>query len=270
MEKNDLAVGCVVDMVFEQFASKITIQGLSKYHDQNGKRLHVIDNLSLNIRKGEFLSIVGPSGCGKSTLLSIMAGLEKNFTGTVDMQEVPKGRVSFVFQSPRLLPWQNVRNNVKFSLEATKVFPKEKWDAKASEVLSIVGLSGFDRAFPNQLTGGMQTRVAIARALATEPEVLLMDEPFSSLDEITARNLRRELLSIWEKTGTTIVFVTHDINEAVFMADRILLLTSRPARLHREVSIDLDRPRSYSNPILVNYEAQLLAALEEVLERAAC
>ena len=268
MEKDNLGLGNHTSMSFERFAPKITIRNLTKYHDQNDKRLHVINDLSLSIGKGEFLSIVGPSGCGKSTLLSIIAGLEKKYSGTVDMESVPKGRVSFVFQSPRLLPWHNVKNNVKFSLEATKVFPREKWEEKASHVLSIVGLLGFEKAYPNQLSGGMQTRVAIARALATEPEVLLMDEPFSSLDEITARSLRRELLSIWEKTGTTIVFVTHDINEAVFLADRILLLTARPARLHKEIAIDVKRPRTYTNPILVKYEAELLAALEEVLDTA--
>ena len=248
--------------------SSISIRNISKSFVQGTSKLTVINDFSCNIGAGEFLSFVGPSGCGKSTLLTIIAGLDLKYEGRLEIggHSLAKPRISFVFQTPRLLPWRNVKDNIRFSLEATNIFPREEWDNRISDVLSIVGLLGYESAYPNQLSGGMQTRVAIARAFVTKPNILLMDEPFSNLDEINARKLRKELLSIWEKKKTTIVFVTHDINEAVFLADRILLLTPRPAKLFKEISIDIPRPRSYSNPNLFQYESTLLSALEQMLE----
>ncbi len=245
--------------------AKISIRNLSKYHEHAGKILQVIENLSLAVSEREFLCIVGPSGCGKSTLLSIVAGLDKNYKGEIYINSESGAHIAFVFQNPRLLAWRNVWNNVKFGLEASRALPTQEWNKKISDALSTVGLLGFEKAFPNQLSGGMQTRVSIARAIATEPDILLMDEPFSNLDEITARKLRKELLSIWGKKRMTLMFVTHDTNEAAFLGDRVVLLTPRPARFFREIVIDIPRPRLYTNPRVLEYENKLLIGLEEML-----
>lgn len=213
-------------------------------------RLRVIDGLTIRVKSGSFAVIIGPSGCGKSTLLNIVAGITKVESGKIfveghDVSVNPEYRrkIGYVFQHPRLLEWRTLKENIKFALRAVGSIPKEKWDEVAEKYLKLVGLDGFVNYYPLQVSGGMQQRAAIARALAINPEILLMDEPFSHLDEITAETLRKELIKIWSMEGKrkTIIFVTHDLREAVYLADEIFMLTPRPARLYKHYVVEVPR-----------------------------
>jgi len=202
-----------------------------------------LQNVSLTIHPGEFVSIVGGSGCGKTTLLRIVAGLETDFEGvvTLDASRItgPGLERGVVFQEHRLLPWLTVRDNVAFG----KTGQKKASSPGISHYLDLVGLSDFADAYPYQLSGGMSQRVAIARALAGQPEVLLLDEPFASLDALTRTRMQEELLRIWQAERTTVLLVTHDIEEAVFLADRVIVMSARPGTVRRVVHVDLPRPR---------------------------
>ena len=184
------------------------------------------------------MSIVGPSGCGKSTLLNLVAGIDTPTTGEVRSD----GVVGFVFQRPRLLDWRTVRQNVELPLEESELSKAER-RARVERYLELVGLDGYQDYFPQQISGGMQQRVAMARALAIHPSILVMDEPFSGLDAITAERMREELVRIWQETKKTVLFVTHDIGEAVFLSQRVFIMTAKPARLHASVSVDIPYPR---------------------------
>ena len=218
------------------------------YSDAKQHERKVLDHVTLQIRKGEFVSLLGPSGCGKTTLLRIIADLQKQTSGTVRVMglHAKQARLShkygMVFQSPALLEWRTVLGNVELPLELQKV-PKKERRERALAQLKIVDLQGYENSYPHELSGGMQQRVGIARALVCEPEILLMDEPFSALDEFTKERLHGDLLRIWRKTEKTIVFVTHNISEAVFLSDRVCVLSSNPARLAAVVNIYLPRPR---------------------------
>ncbi len=232
---------------------KIIVKELAKHFIRpDGSRLDVIAGLSFEVKEGEFVSILGPSGCGKSTLLNILGGLDHLSGGEILVGERPfltgaNGvKLGFVFQQPRLLNWRSVLQNVKLPLEHGSM-AKEKQSQLAQRYLELVKLKGFEDYFPQQLSGGMQQRVAIARALVIEPEVLLMDEPFSSLDELSARKMRAELIRIWRETGKTIIFVTHDINEAVYLSNRLLIVTERPARIYDSLIVDVNYPRDYDD-----------------------
>ncbi|HEX3048614.1 MAG TPA: ABC transporter ATP-binding protein [Bacillota bacterium] len=211
--------------------------------------IEVLNGVDLEIRKGEFLVIVGPSGCGKSVFLDIIAGLTNSTGGNIYHDdkpvEGPNPKTGYVFQQYALFPWRNAISNVEIGLEKQGI-PKEKRVEIAGKLLAQFGLSGYADRFPYQLSGGMQQRVAIARALATNPDVLLMDEPFAALDAQTREILQNELLKIWEGTGTTVVFVTHSIEEAVFLADRVVVMTARPGVVKQFIEIDLPRPRDES------------------------
>ena len=215
-----------------------------------GKRfgdLEALRDIHLTIKRGEFISVVGPSGCGKTTFLRIIAGLEPASIGEVllDGRTVrePTGDRGFVFQNDSLLPWRTVFDNAIIGREvATGVGPAER--KQALELLKLVGLEGFERYYPRQLSGGMRQRVNLARALAIDPEILLMDEPFAALDAQTREIMQAELLRIWERGQKTVLFVTHQIDEAVFLSDRVLVFARRPGRLQEEVNIDLPRPRT--------------------------
>jgi NitT/TauT family transport system ATP-binding protein len=206
----------------------------------------VLDGIELSIRKGEFITLVGPSGSGKSVLLDIIGGLSQASDGVVrldgDRIVKPDPKTGYVFQQYALFPWRTALANIEYALEVRGV-PKRERTERARYFLSLFGLAGFEDRYPNQLSGGMQQRVAIARALATEPQVLLMDEPFAALDAQTRDILQGELLKIWEKINTTVVFVTHSIDEAIFLADRIVVMTARPGRVKEIIDIDLPRPR---------------------------
>jgi NitT/TauT family transport system ATP-binding protein len=208
--------------------------------------IEVLDGFDLTIKKGEFLVLVGPSGSGKSVFLDIVGGLSAPTSGVVylddQLVEAPSAKTGYVFQQYALFPWRTALSNIEFGLE-TRGVPKEERVKTARELLAIFGLSDFEDRFPYQLSGGMQQRVAIARALATKPEVLLMDEPFAALDAQTREILQNELIRIWEGTDTTVIFVTHSIDEAVFLADRVAVVTARPGKVKEIIDIDLPRPR---------------------------
>jgi NitT/TauT family transport system ATP-binding protein len=223
---------------------------LKKNRTEPAREFIALKDINLEVRKGEFLVLVGPSGCGKSTLLDILAGLAHPTAGAVyiDGKKVtgPALDRGIVLQGYALFPWRTVRQNVEFGLEIKKI-PKRDRTSISDHFISLVGLDGFADRYPHELSGGMKQRVAIARALAYDPEVLLMDEPFAAVDAQTRENLQDELLRIWEATGKTIVFVTHSIEEATFLGDRVAVLTPNPGTLREIVKIDLPRPRHNSD-----------------------
>ena len=250
----------------------VEIQELSKkFPSPNGfGQFTVIESLSLQIPRGSFVSIVGPSGCGKSTLLNIIAGIEPSDGGRV--QILPQdgansaARIGYVFQSPRLLNWLTVEDNLKFALEAQKI-ERAGWNERVTKYLKMVGLAGQERNFPLNLSGGMQQRVSIARALAIEPDILLMDEPFSHLDEITARGMRVELVRILEHARPTILFVTHSLREAVFLSEEVYMMSVKPARIFKHLHVDIPRPREPEDPRLFDLEKELVREFFAVLEQ---
>lgn len=219
------------------------------YKTTDGRDVTALTSVSLDIQRGEFISLLGPSGCGKTTLLRIIADLLQPTSGTITVGgESPKAarlkqRYGIVFQSAVLYDWRTVKKNVTLPLEIMHV-PKSERSERAEKMLELVGLTDFANHYPNQLSGGMQQRVGIARALALRPEILLMDEPFSALDEFTREKLHIDLLRIWRKTNKTIIFVTHNISESVFLSDRVCVLSPHPGRLSAVVDIDLPRPRT--------------------------
>ncbi|RUX27373.1 ABC transporter ATP-binding protein [Mesorhizobium sp. M7A.F.Ca.US.011.01.1.1] len=209
-------------------------------------RVTVLDGVDLSIRQGEFITLVGPSGSGKSVLLDIIGGLTQATGGNVQLDgrriTRPDPKTGYVFQQYALFPWRTALANIEYALEVRGVAKAER-TATARHLLALFGLAGFEDRFPNQLSGGMQQRVAIARALASNPEVLLMDEPFAALDQQTRELLQGELLRIWGKINTTVIFVTHSIDEAIFLADRVVVMTARPGAVKEIIDIDLPRPR---------------------------
>jgi NitT/TauT family transport system ATP-binding protein len=257
----------------ENMASQaVEIQQLSKkFPSPNGLgQFTVIGSLSLQIARGSFVSIVGPSGCGKSTLLNIIAGIEPRDGGEVRIPaqdgNTAQARIGYVFQSPRLLNWLTVEDNLKFALEAQKI-ERAGWNERVAKYLKMVGLTGQERNFPLNLSGGMQQRVAIARALAIEPDILLMDEPFSHLDEITARGMRVELVRILEHARPTILFVTHSLREAVFLSEEVYMMSVKPARIFKHLHVDIPRPREPEDPRLFDLEKDLVKEFFAVLEQ---
>ncbi|MDB4868289.1 MAG: transporter ATP-binding protein [Cohnella sp.] len=228
-----------------------------------------VDTIDLNIMKNEFITILGPSGCGKSTLLRIVAGLEEKSSGNIylDQQEIhgPSSDRGMVFQAYSLFPWLNVQQNIQFGLKNKKMEPKRRNEI-ARDYIELVGLGGFESHYPKQLSGGMQQRVAIARALANDPEVLLMDEPFGALDNQTRLLMQELLLDVWEKTKKTVLFITHDVEESIFLANRVLVMTARPGRIKADIPIEIEHPRSYHlkvDPRFLNYKKQLTELIRE-------
>jgi len=228
----------------------VSIQNLNKIFGQGTEnQVHALMDINLVIEPNEFVSLIGPSGCGKSTLLRIMGDLIAPTSGAVAIngKSAHEARLNrdygMVFQAATLYEWRTVTRNVQLPLELMK-YPKEKKEARTREMLELVELSDFRNHYPWQLSGGMQQRVAIARALAFEPSILLMDEPFGALDEMTRERMNLELLSIWEKTKITVIFVTHSITEAVFLSTRVVVMSARPGRLTHDIKIDLPQPRN--------------------------
>ncbi|MBN8937881.1 MAG: ABC transporter ATP-binding protein [Rhizobiales bacterium] len=241
----------------------IDIKGLSLTFERDGQRTQVLSGLDLTVRRGEFLAIVGPSGVGKSTLLRVLMELARPTAGTVEVAPAAPGRraLAFVFQDARLLPWRRVIDNVAFGLEKTGLGRAER-RAKAAAALAVVGLADLAQRWPHQLSGGQRQRVALARALAVDPEALLMDEPFSALDAITREGLQDELTRVRQATAKTVLFVTHDIDEATYLADRIVVLAGSPGRIAGVHSIDLPHPRKRQDHGLQNTALAVRAALE--------
>ncbi len=219
------------------------------FHDNSGNEVQALTGINLEIKKGEFISLVGPSGCGKTTLLRTIADLQEPTDGSIHVagrlprEERMMQKFGIVFQQPVLFDWRTVQKNVELPLELMYYSKKDRRD-RAKEMLEMVGLSDFADSYPSQLSGGMQQRVNIARAFAIRPEILLMDEPFSALDEFTKEKLHEDLLRMWRQTNKTVLFVTHNIQEAVFLSDRICVLSPHPGRLSAIVDVDLPRPRS--------------------------
>lgn len=229
------------------------------------KELPILDAVNFSVDKGELVCLVGPSGCGKTTLLKCIAGLRK-YKGDIYIDNEKSSGISkkigFVFQEFSLFPFRTVKQNMEFGLEIIGV-PKKERKKTVAELLDLFMLEKFEGAYPHELSGGMQKKVAIARALATDPEILLMDEPFVSLDAQTRNMLQKELLRIWQKTHKTIVFVTHNVDEAVFLGDRVLVLTRRPATIKREFLVELPRERDRTSGEFVTIRKDILKELEE-------
>ncbi|MEE8168887.1 MAG: ABC transporter ATP-binding protein [Candidatus Hydrothermarchaeales archaeon] len=244
--------------------AKITISGIGKSFDD----LVAIDNLAIEVDEGEFLGLVGPTGCGKTTLLNLVAGLERPSKGSImiDGEEVLKPGFDrgMIFQEGALLPWRTVEENVAFGLEIKGVNGDERKKI-TQKYIDLVGLKGFEDSYPYELSGGMAQRVALARVLAYDPEILLMDEPFASVDALTREKLQNELLRIWGEMRKTILFVTHSIDEAVYLSDRVAVMSSRPARITEVVNIDLPRPRegSRSSKTFVEIRERIWGILRE-------
>ena len=243
----------------------LSVRGVRKRFQTKRHNMTALDRVSLDVREGEFVCIVGPSGCGKTTLLNIVAGLdaadegEVLFDGNTVRRPGPERVV--VFQEPALFPWLNIRANVEFGLKLKGVHGKEK-HAQAQKFLELVNLKRFERSFVHELSGGMKQRVQLGRALAVEPRMLLMDEPFAALDAQTRDVLQLELQEIWARTGTTILFVTHNVREAAILADRVFVMTPAPGKLKREIDVTLPRPRSPDNHAVADLAAEIRKELD--------
>ncbi len=248
----------------------VSVQSVSKlYTGTSAGQTHALSHISLDIRPGDFVSLLGPSGCGKSTLLRLIADLIEPSEGQIMIKgKAPRQArldrdYGFVFQSPVLYEWRSVLRNVQLPLEVMKFSPADR-DRRAREMLQLVGLREFERHYPWQLSGGMQQRVSIARALSFKPSILLMDEPFGALDELTRERMNMELLNIWSQTETTVIFVTHSIAEAVFLSSRVVIMTPRPGRIEKIVAIDLPRPRTIETREQTRY-FELITEVREAL-----
>jgi len=253
--------------------SSLTIDRVKKtWHAPGGLQVQAIEEVSLEVSSGQFVAILGPSGCGKSTLLELCAGLEPVSGGEIriDGEKVvgPNPKAVMVFQEHSLFPWLNVEQNVVFGLRTKGVHPDERW-RRGREVLERVKLVKFAKHYPHQLSGGMKQRVAIARALVGSPEFMLMDEPFAALDFQTRVLMQQFLLEIWRGFKSTILFVTHQIDEAISLADRVVVMSASPGRVLEEIRIDLPRPRSMTDPAFNEYRVRLTSHMEREVMRAA-
>ncbi len=227
----------------------IQVEGVSHTFVSNGEKTHALDNVSFEVPKNRFVSIVGPSGCGKSSLLMMLAGLQTPDEGRIicegkKITRPDPQRIGVVFQEASLFPWLTAEKNVEFPLSLRGVKPAVRHD-RAREALALVGLEGFGSRYPHELSGGMKQRVSIARGLVQDPPILMMDEPFAALDEQTRTVMGDELLRIWEQTRKTILFVTHSLGEAVYLADQVLVMSARPGRIIDRIDVDLPRPRRF-------------------------
>lgn len=251
---------------------KLSIEHLSKryWFEREDREVLAMSDVSLAVEDGEFLAIVGPSGCGKTTLLNIVAGLLPYEEGivSIDGKQVKGPGVdrAVVFQHSSLLPWRTISGNVRYGMEMQRRFDENTMRERADHFVKMVGLNGFERHFPNELSGGMQQRVNLARALAADPKVLLMDEPFAALDAQTREFMQAELLKIWSQDKKTVLFITHQINEAVYLADRVAVMSARPGRLKGIFKIPFGRPRTLSlkrDPQFLEIEDSIWQLIEE-------
>ena len=255
---------------------KLEIKSLSKHYDVERERRRVLAlaDVSLSVADGEFMAIVGPSGCGKTSLLNIVAGLLAFDHGRVIIDGAtvtgPGVDRAVVFQQSSLLPWRTVSGNVRFGMEMQRRFDQATMKSRTEQFIALVGLSGFERHYPSELSGGMQQRVNLARALAADPVVLLMDEPFAALDAQTREHMQAELLKIWSAARTTVLFITHQINEAIYLADRVAVMSARPGRVKGIVDIPFERPRRLAvkrDPRFLQIEETIWQMVEEAPER---
>lgn len=235
----------------------VQVEHATKYYKTATGSVHALENINLDIRKGEFVAVVGPSGCGKSTLLWAMSGLHDLTSGKTVINGTPvtgpRPEIGMIFQEANLLPWRNLEKNIRFPFEIKKLDWKP-YQPRIESLLAEVGLTGFENKFPRELSGGMQQRASIVRCLAFDPEIILMDEPFGALDAFTRDEMNLLIQKLWMETGKTIVFVTHNVSEAILLADRVVVLTARPGRVAHVFDIDIPRPRTieetYSPPFI--------------------
>ncbi len=258
-----------MDQAVDRLSYQMELRNVSKEYDQTGESIPAIQDVSFALNRGDFACVVGPSGCGKSTLLKMAAGLDRPTSGEIrfcgEPVTGPHSKISMVFQSFALFPWRTVARNVEYGLEVQGV-PKAARIDSVEKYLEMVGLAGYGHLYPKQLSGGMKQRVGIARALAVDPDVVLMDEAFSAIDEFTAETLREEVADIHAETEKTFVLVTHNLVEAVELADKIIVLSSRPARVKNVLNVDLERPRDRTHSEFVHAHKSIFALLKEELE----
>ncbi|HKM41956.1 MAG TPA: ABC transporter ATP-binding protein [Methanocorpusculum sp.] len=244
----------------------VKIENVKKTFSSRKGDVTALENVTLEVHDGQFVCLLGPSGCGKTTLLRMIGGLDVPTSGTITIDgnvvDGPSPKMTMVFQEYSLYPWRTVAENVGFGLEMTGV-PKEERIAEVNKRLKLVGLAGFADSYPYELSGGMRQRAAVARALATDPAVMLMDEPFGALDAQTRNKMQRELLDIWGKTKKTVVFVTHSVDEAVYLADKIVILTPRPGTIHEIYENPLPRPRDRTSIEFAKLRKDVLAEIEK-------
>lgn len=249
-------------------SGKLEIKNVKRtFVDVNGNEIVALNDASLTVNEGEFVSLVGPSGCGKSTLLRLIAGLDNPDLGEVLLDGTailgPGYERGLVFQDPTLFPWLNVKNNVASGLIARKVYNKKQNEVQ--DYINLVGLTGFENSYPHQLSGGMAQRVALARALAralvNHPKVLLLDEPLGALDAFTRMQMQDEILRIWQERQITVVLVTHDIDEAIYMSDRIIIMTPRPGKIQEIINVEIGRPRRRNDPDFFRIRSKILELL---------
>lgn len=240
-------------------SSGIKIENVKKIFSQAGGDLEVLSDINLSIKPGEFVSIVGASGCGKSTLIRMIAGLERPTSGKIEVDDKKVEKTSIdvglIFQESRLFPWLTVEQNIAFGIHK-RLAEKEKKEL-VQQYIDLVELSGFEKAKPNQLSGGMQQRVSIARTLINKPKVLLLDEPFGALDALTRINMQNEILKIWKKEKTTMILITHDIDESIFLSDRVVIMSNQPGVVSLEIPIPLKKPRDRSSIDFMNIRRQI-------------
>lgn len=252
--------------------SKLSVRNLSKsYPNGDNEVVEVLDDISFDVHEGELLAIVGPSGCGKTTLLKIIAGLLEPDEGQVfiDGEEVQSGhnRVGYIFQQESLFPWRTVRQNIQFGLEVANVNASEM-NARVDEIIEIVGMEGLEDNFPHEVSGGQARKTEMARSLVVTPDILVADEALSNLDAQTRNHLQEEILRIQEKTGSTILFVSHNVDEAVFMSERVLVLSNIPAKIIAEYEIDVSKPRIRTSQECLAYRRYILDVLKVEQEKA--
>ncbi|MES5488938.1 ABC transporter ATP-binding protein [Bradyrhizobium sp. INPA03-11B] len=250
-------------ITYPAVGAELDIEGVSHAFDIDGATLPVLDNVNLSIAPGEFVALLGPSGCGKSTLLRLVAGLEKPRAGALREDEAritgPHPSRVVVFQDPTLFPWRTVWDNVALGLEAQGILKAQRHRVDA--VIELVGLSSFRNAYPHQLSGGMAQRVALARALVNDPKILVLDEPLGKLDSLTRIAMQSELVALWQRKGFTTLLVTHDVEEALVLANRVIVLSDRPARIKADIAVARPYPRHRGDPYLAELRKQILGLL---------
>jgi NitT/TauT family transport system ATP-binding protein len=243
--------------------ASLDIERISHAFDIDGSELPVLDDVSLMVEPGEFVALLGPSGCGKSTLLRLIAGLDHPRAGTLREDEIrikgPHPSRVVVFQDPTLFPWRSVWDNVALGLEAQGILKSRR--KRVDDALDLVGLSAFRNAYPHQLSGGMAQRAALARALVSDPKVLVLDEPLGKLDSLTRITMQSELVALWQRKGFTTLLVTHDVEEALFLANRVIVLSDRPARIKADIAVQRPYPRHRGDPYLADLRRQILSLL---------
>ena len=243
---------------------EIIVENVSRvYKSEGNEDITALENINLKIQSGKFISFIGASGCGKSTLLRLIAGLDKPDSGSlyIDGEEIqgPDYLRGLVFQNPNLFPWLTVKGNVSAGLKARNIGAKNS--SEIDHYIKLIGLEGFEKSYPHQLSGGMAQRVALARVLVNSPKVILMDEPFGALDAFTKMNMQDEILKIWQERKTTMIMVTHDIDEAIYLSDQIVVMTPRPGRIQKIFNVEISRPRRRSDPDFFKLRSKILETL---------